>query len=862
MFKRLARSSQQHSRMVQHAGASCGSGEVSWGSNRSRAPQPQNALLRTFLSWCCVGIAVGATTPSCAQEIADYPIRPVAFTNVRVADAFWTPRLESNRTTTVWYDFEKCEQTGRIDNFAVAGGLQKGGFQGIFFNDSDVVKVIEGAAYSLAVHRDPKLMRYLDELIAKIAAAQEDDGYLYTARTINDPDYDYPGREARWSHLASGHELYNVGHMYEAAVAHWQATGKRNFLDVAIKNADLICRVFGPGEDQRVDVPGHQEIEMGLVRLYRATGDDKYLKQAKFFLDMRGRGDLRDLYGPYCQDHKPIVDQDEAVGHAVRAGYLYAGVADVAALTGDQAYIKAIDRIWENIVSKKMHLTGGIGATRHGEAFGENYDLPNESAYLETCAAIANAMFNHRMFLLHGDSKYIDVLERIIYNGFLSGVSSSGDRFFYPNPLACDGHTKFNQGTLGRAPWFGCSCCPVNVVRFVPSIPGYAYAVRDDSLYVNLYCGGSATVEIGGQTVSLQQQTQYPWDGRVRLTVSPKVSGEFALRLRIPGWAQGKPVPSDLYRYVETAVEPYEVQVNGKPVQPRVEQGYAVLRRNWNERDTVELRLPMPVRRVLAHENVEADRGRVALQRGPIVYCLEATDNGGSVLDLVLPDDTNLHNEHRHDLLGGVTVLTGTAQRAARTADGSIQLAPTELTAIPYYAWAHRELGEMAVWLARHAKVAKVRAIPTLASAARVSASHCWSGDTVEAVHDQVTPRSSHDHDIPRFTWWDHRGTSEWIQYDLEPAAKVTGVQVYWFDDTGRGQCRVPRSWRLLYQDAGEWRTVDTTAENGVALDQFNALRFAAITTQALRLEVQLQDGYSGGVLEWKVLSSQQDGEE
>lgn len=798
------------------------------------------------------GLAFFTATFSFAAD-TNYPIQPVPFTNVRVDDSFWSPRLETNRTTTVWYDFDKCEETGRIKNFEVAGGLAQGGFEGIFFNDSDVVKVIEGAAYSLAVRPDPKLERYLDDLIAKIAAAQEDDGYLYTARTIGDPNYDYPGREARWSHLASGHELYNVGHMYEAAVAHWQATGKRSFLDVAIKNADLVCKVFGNGPGQRIDVPGHQEIEIGLVRLYHATGDQKYLDQAKFFIDMRGRKDKRKLYGEYAQDHKPVIEQDEAVGHAVRGGYLYAGVADVAALTGDQEYIDAIDRIWDNIVSKKMHLTGGIGATRHGEAFGGNYELPNESAYLETCAAISNAMFNHRMFLLHGDSKYIDVLERVIYNGFLSGVSFSGDRFFYPNPLACNGRTKFNQGTIGRAPWFGCSCCPVNVVRFIPSIPGYVYAVRDQSLYVNLYVGGETTVGLGERSVTLKQQTRYPWDGAVRITVDPQTTGPFALHLRIPGWATNRPVPSDLYRYLESDVRPYVLRVNGEAIQGKTERGYAVLNRSWKSGDVIELDFEMPVRRVLAHDNVTADRGRVALERGPIVYCLEATDNGGAVADLVLPDDAEVRSDFRDDLLGGVTVLTGSAGRAVRRDEGSVDLEPTTFTAIPYYAWAHREIGEMEVWLARDASAAQVKPPPTLASSARASASHCWDLDTVEAIHDQIEPHNSIDHDVPRLTWWDHRGGTEWIQYDFADAVSVSEVAIYWFDDTGRGQCRTPKSWRLLYRVADQWKPVTTTSDFGVEKDQFNQVRFTPVTTDALRLEVQLADGFSGGVLEWTV---------
>ena len=808
--------------------------------------------LRAVTASCLLGLTVllGPTV----VEAADYPVRPIPFTAVTVTDSFWTPRIETNRKTTVWYDFQKCEETGRIDNFAVAGGLQQGGFQGIFFNDSDVFKVIEGAAYSLAVQPDPKLDRYLDELIAKIAAAQEHDGYLYTARTINDPKYNFPGKATgRWSHLRHGHELYNVGHMYEAAVAHWQATGKRSFLDVAIKNADLVCKTFGPGPGQRNDVPGHEEIEMGLARLYRATGDEKYLHQAKFFVDMRGQADLRDVYGEYCQDHKPVLTQDEAVGHAVRAAYLYAGIADVAALTGEKEYITAIDRIWQNIVGKKMHLTGGIGATHKGEAFGGNYDLPNESAYLETCAAIANALFNHRMFLLHGESKYIDVLERIIYNGFLSGISYSGDLFFYPNPLACDGKQTFNKGTLGRAPWFGCSCCPVNVVRFIPSIPGYIYAVRDDAVYVNLYIGGTGKVDLGDQTVTLAQSTRYPWDGKVRVEVQPKQTGEFALHLRIPGWTQGKPVPSDLYRYLDDTPSGYTVKLNGQTVEPTVDKGYAVIQRTWQAGDVVELDFPMPVQRVLAHENVEADQGRVALERGPIVYCLEAVDNGGSVYDFVLTDEVPLASEFRSDLFGGMTVITGSASRLVRQADETAKLQPTTITAIPYYAWAHREIGEMEVWLAREKQAARLKPAPTIASESKASASYHHQSDSPNALNDRIEPENSIDHNIPRMTWWPHRGSTEWVQYDFAKPAQVSQVEVYWFDDTGRGRCRVPQSWSVFYRIGGHWQPVPNSGVCGVKKDLFNQVSFDPVKTTALRLQIELQPNFSGGILEWKV---------
>jgi DUF1680 family protein len=587
---------------------------------------------------------------------------------------------------TIPYAFKKCEETGRISNFAKAGGLMEGNHEGKYFNDSDVYKVIEGAAYSLKSRPDPELEKYVDGVIDRIAAAQWEDGYLYTF-------YSLPKRqpEKRWTDTRVRHELYCAGHFFEAAVAYYQATGKDKILNVAVKWADYIDSVFGP--DKKRDVPGHQEIEIGLVKLYRQTGNDKYLKLAKFFLDERGQARGRKLYGEYCQDHKPVVAQSEAVGHAVRAGYMYCGMADVAALTGDTSYIRAIDRIWENVVTKKLYLTGGIGARHKGEAFGDNYELPNETAYCETCAAIANAMWNHRLFVLHGDAKYLDVLERVLYNGFLSGISLSGDKFFYPNPLASNGKKQ-------RSAWFGCACCPTNIVRFVPSVGGYAYARSDDALYVNLFISGAGTLKLKNNTVTLKQLTSYPWQGDSKITVEPKRPAEFTVYVRIPGWARNKPVPSDLYKYMKDSDEKVALKVNGESVAVEMERGFAHIRRNWKKGDVIELNLPMPIRRVLCKKKVKDNLRKAALERGPIVYCAEETDNGTNVRQLVLSADVRLKPEHRKDLLGGVSVLKGWVRTWHRE-QSYVYPDKQDFVAIPYYAWAHRSPGEMAVWLPR-----------------------------------------------------------------------------------------------------------------------------------------------------------------
>lgn len=780
---------------------------------------------------------------SLASAANDYPFQPVPLNHVVILDGFWLPRFETNRLVTVWADFRKSEETGRISNFARAGKLEAGPFRGIPFDDSDVYKIVEGAAYTLATHPDPKLDAYLDDLIAKMAAAQEPDGYLYTARTLS--FINGMTGMTRWSNLGSSHELYNLGHLYEAAAAHYAVTGKRNLLNVACKSADFLCKTFGPGCNQLKGVPGHEEIEIGLCKLYRATGEQRSLDLAKFFIDMRGRKDLRKLYGEYNQDHLPVVEQTEAVGHAVRAGYLYAGMADVAALTGDPTYIAAIDKLWENVVSKKMHLSGGIGARHKGEAFGDNYELPNESAYLETCAAIANALWNQRMFLLHGDAKYIDVLERIAYNGFLSGISISGDEFFYPNPLA-------SCGGYARSKWFGCSCCPVNIVRFTPQLAQFAYAQRDAAVYVNLFIASSVTFKTPAGEVRLTQKTDYPWNGDVRLTVAPaKDNAVFALKLRIPGWAIGTPVPSDLYtQTVPGTLKDVAVSVNGQPVSLTLDKGYLTLDRAWRKGDTVTLTLAMPVRRIQANPAVKDDIGRLAVERGPLVFCAEAIDNAGHALNLAVPANATF-TESTVSFLGHTFVaLKAPAQSVTADLLGKRATQPVTATLIPYFAWCHRGAGEMQVWLPTSPENAQP------ASIVEATASHCWKADSLAAISDGVLPKDSGDHDVKRMTWWPDKGTSEWLQYTLTTPATIKGCSVYWFDDTGKGACRIPASWKIQIQDAGgTWS--DVPAAYPVAKDKLCEAVFATpVTAHAVRLAVQLQPNVSGGVLEWKILAN------
>ncbi len=628
-----------------------------------------------------------------SSQSADYPIQPVPFTAVKLTDSFWAPKIKKNATVTIPIAFGYCESTGRVRNFEIAAGRDTGKFQTIYpFDDSDVYKIIEGASYSLQSFPDPKLETYLDTIIAKIGAAQEPDGYLYTNRTIAEKHggaglHEWASKN-RWEmDSVLSHELYNLGHLYEAAVAHYQATGKRTLLNIALKSADLVNKDFGM---DRIKVyPGHQVIEMGLVKLYRVTGEKKYLNLARFFLDVRGPGGR-----VYNQANLKPVDQTIAEGHSVRATYMYSGMADIAAIENNSAYLNAITRIWEDLIYGKMYLTGGIGASGRNEGFADPFQLPNMSAYCETCASIGDIFFNQRLFLLHGQSKYIDVLEKTLYNSMLSGVSLSADRFFYPNPLESNGQHQ-------RQAWFGCACCPSNVARFVPAIPGYIYAVTDNDLYINLFISNEANVSLGKKKVNIVQKENFPWDGKVEITVNPESSGEFNMKIRIPGWAQNEALPGGLYKFTDHDSEQVILSVNGTECQLNLIDGYTVISRKWKSGDRVEINFPMPVRKVMADERVKEDRGKLAFQRGPVIYCAEWPENNtGNVLDLVIKKDALFTTEFESSLLEGTQVIKTTGNRTKKNPDGTvIMLAEEPVELIPYALWNNRGPGQMIVWI-------------------------------------------------------------------------------------------------------------------------------------------------------------------
>ena len=680
--------------------------------------------MKTILT--SIVLAAAAIIPATAQKTKTlsngYPFSQVPFTSVKIAhDSFWGNRLQAAREVTIPLAFSKCETEHRYKNFEMAAyTLQHPGhkgletkewnvskFMGFSFDDTDVYKTIEGASYILQTYPDKKLKAYIDSVLDVVAAAQEPDGYLYTARTINPKHPHGWSGDKRWvKDEELSHELYNLGHMVDAACAHYQATGSTKFLDIAKRYADCVVREVGPKDGQAKVVPGHQIAEMALARLYTLTGEKKYLDEAKYLLDYRGKTKIRN---PYSQSHEPILKQSEAVGHAVRAGYMYAGIADVAALTQDSDYIKTIDRIWDNIVSKKYYITGGVGARHAGEAFGSNYELPNMTAYNETCAAISMVYLFERMFLLHGDSKYIDCLERTLYNGVISGMSMDGGRFFYPNPLSSDGKYAFNaDNNTTRQPWFGCACCPSNLCRFIPSVPGYLYGVKDNNIFVNLFAANVSTIKVNGKDVILEETTEYPWNGDIKITVKKSNAKNANLLIRIPGWARNQVVPSDLYQFADKETPSYSVTVNGKAVEADLSanKGYLPVK-NIRKGDVVRIHFDMPVRTVIANQKVADDKSKVAVERGPLVYCAEAADNNGEpVLRAVMGkkptfnvvDNYSIQNtETKNAQAFTVKAIKTEGQILNDSADG-ISLKNCTLTLIPYYAWNHRGANQMNVW--------------------------------------------------------------------------------------------------------------------------------------------------------------------
>lgn len=742
---------------------------------------------------CVFLIALGFY--SFANAGAGYSVQVVPYSQVDITDNFWAPKMEVNRTVSIQHLFKKYEERGRFDS----------------------PRVIEAAAYMLAKRSDPALEKYIDALIDKSVAGS-------------------PGRGA-----SEDRAIRVSGNFLEAAVAYFQATGKRKMLDAAVKQADAMDAAYGPGK--KTYISSHEGLKIGLISLYRQTGDERYWKLAKFFIDERGKEDYPRqgeyaLDRTYAQDYMPVIRQTEAVGHAVRAAYLYIPLVDIAAFTGQPEYTTAADKIWEDAVYRKTYVTGSIGSVRFHEQFGAPYELPNLSAWNETCASYGNVLWNNRMFLLHKDARYVDLMERILYNGFLDGVSMKGDRFFYQNPL-------ISYGNYERFDWINTPCCPPNVVRLIASLGSYIYAKEADDLYVNLFVGSNAKVPLGGTSVKLRQETQYPWEGAVKISVDPDRAADFTMYVRIPGWTGDQVMAGDLYQFMDTSREPVVLKINGKAINPTMTRGFARITRKWSQGDVVELNMPMPVRRVLANSQVKDDQGRVALERGPLMYCAEWPDNGGHALNLVVSDDAKLKAEFRRDLLNGIEVIAGTVQALSRNGT-SIQTKPHQLVAIPYYAWANRGAGEMSVWLPRRPEKARVTPIVPPDPVAQVRSSggieKKWTGyndqnDDIAAVYDSVDPLNSADESNLYFRMRPPVGQAAWVEYEFKKPTKVSSSEAYFVDD--KRFCKLPASWRLVYKDKDQWKPVVTRESFGVAKDQFNRVAFTPVTTTAVRIEVE-----------------------
>jgi len=765
--------------------------------------------MKRFILIFSVLIFMGLFFSNCGkQEQVEkgYPVETVPLTQVDITDEFWAPKQVVNRTVSLQHVFQQGEEKRR-------GGA---------------TQLYEAAGYIIAKRRDPDFEAYMRD---KVDKRLEDQAAREAAPST--------GRRFDPARRSGGTSA-------QAAIAFYEGTGDRRMLDNAIKTADLTCETYGPEKGSYIS--GHEGQKIGLIALSTFTGEDKYWQLAKFLLDIRGRPEYQDQSASeypgareYNQNHKPVIKHTEAVGHCVRAMYLYIPLTDIAALTGQPEYAQANLKIWEDVVARKMYLLGGIGSIRQQEKFGVAYELPNHSSWQETCASYGMVVWNHKLFLLHWDAKFIDTMERVLYNGFLVGVSLKGDRFFYQNVLN-------SFGNYDRFDWINVPCCPPNVVRLMAQLNSYIYAQSEDGVYVNLFVGSNADIKLGDNSIKLTQQTRYPWEGQVKITVDPEQSGKFAVYVRIPGWAQNKPVPSDLYTYLEPTSEQPTLSVNGEQVELELENGYVRLERKWSAGDVIDLDLPMPIHKVVAHENVLDDRGRLALERGPLVYCVEWPDNGGSALNLIVEDNASFKAEFQPGLLNGVTVLKGEVEALVRDEDGvSVKTVPHDLVAIPYYSWANRGMGEMAVWMARNPEKARIEPIPpdpigNVNSSGGVP--KAWTGyndqhDDIAAVYDGVNPLNSADNSHLYFRMRPSEDEQAWVEYQFKSSTEVSSTLVYFADD--RRFCRLPELWRIVYRDGNTWKPVNTQDEYTVDKDKFNIVSFDPVKTTAIRIEIEPQ---------------------
>ena len=641
------------------------------------------------VKYFCLSLLFMTTLPGCQSPLPknEYPITPVPLKNIVLKDTFWSNLIKRVQEKTIQYALKKSEAEGRMDNFLIAGGRLQGVTKGEMpFDDTDLYKIIEGAASSLITAPNEALEKEIDRIIDIIGIGQEADGYLTTWRTIDPQKPPAPWVKVihgkRWESLEASHELYNAGHLFEAAAAHFMATGKRNFLDIALKNADLVVNTFGEHPKKIQTVPGHQIIESGLISLFKITGKKEYLNLAKYFLDHRGKPDHHPLFGYYAQDHLPPTQQREAVGHAVRAMYMYAAMTDISVFTQDPHYSDATQKLWENTVHKKTYLTGGLGAKHQGESFGKNYELPNLTSYAETCAAIGSVYWNKLMHNRDGDVKYLDIIERTLFNGLISGLSLDGIKFFYPNALESDGKYSFNRGALTRQSWFDCSCCPTNLIRSLPTMPQLLYSTTQNTVFLNLYVSSDVQIQTEELDLKIRQQSSMPWHGKVSLHFETKLPQQATLKLRIPHWARGEALSGDLYQYTQNRDPQFSITINQKKFPHQIHEGYIVIEKKWNHGDALELHFPMPIRTVRSKAAVLENQQKVAVERGPFVYAFEEIDNKEN-FDHLIVDPLHSFDTIRDTILGESTVF----------------VKQNNFIALPYFMWSNRGIGKMKVWV-------------------------------------------------------------------------------------------------------------------------------------------------------------------
>lgn len=815
-------------------------------------------------------VALGAIAVTSCQNNAierqRESLTPVTFEKVALADSFWLPRLKTQKDTLVPFSLEKTEQA--VENLRRVGEwVQKGKGEKLLnlprYVASDLFKVMEGAASLLAVERDEKLEAQMDQIIDIIAASQCEDGYLYELFSVPKDMHHHHGwgaGDGRYTFVVHSHELYNMGHMYEGAVAYYRATGKRKWLDVAEKNAQHINRVFFEGDPNYnggkpiMQAPGHQEIELALIKLSQATGNKLYADMAKKFIDVRGVTYCPEGEGvmapSYAQQHQPVREQRTAEGHSVRAMYLYSGMADVVAELGDTTLNPALDAIWHDIMDKKIHINGGLGAVPGIEGFGPEYVLPNKDTYDETCAAVGNVFFNYRMFLASGDAKYVDAAEVSLYNNVLAGVNLEGNKFFYVNVLEADGKKAFNHGRAGRSPWFGTACCPSNMARLIPQVSGMIYSHTDDDIYTALYAGCSTVVSLAAGDVTLKQQTNYPFDGKIVIEVEPAAAdSEFTLWLRIPTWCGEQFIPGELYSYADNNKSKVVATVNGEKVRAAVVDGYMPVKRAWQAGDKVELELPMPVRYSVADERVKADVNRVCITRGPLVYCAEQPDNDYPASNYIVSKigKQGELSSFTEGVMNGIFYVTLPAKAMVDSEEVA-----TTLKLIPYYAWNNRgDNTTMNVWFARNMQTI-LDAIPhTVGNVKSVKASHTFESDSDMAVADGKQPKNSFDGSIPRWTSYPQLGKAQWVELELKKEQPVESVSVYWYDD--KGGVQLPIEWSLEYRNGGEWKTwqLYNTDNYNVFADQYNMVHPAEpIKADAIRVNMQPKADSTVGILE------------